>query len=74
MKLGVQDFEYHGDKKKTDANRRDGFLSIRAFGNDLNVGFVGEKAPQASTRDALIIGDDYGQRHAVSLASEGRHE
>jgi long-chain acyl-CoA synthetase len=32
MKLGVQDFEYHGDKKKTDANRRDGFFTVGDVG------------------------------------------
>ena len=32
MKLGTQDFEYHGDKKKTDANRRDGFFTVGDIG------------------------------------------
>jgi long-chain acyl-CoA synthetase len=32
MKLGTQDFEYHGDKKKTDANRRDGFFTVGDVG------------------------------------------
>jgi len=32
MALGVQDFEYHGDKGKTDANRRDGFFTVGDVG------------------------------------------
>jgi long-chain acyl-CoA synthetase len=32
MKLGTQDFEYHGDKKKTDQNRRDGFFTVGDVG------------------------------------------
>src|SRR5207344_236006 len=32
MKLGSNDFEYHGDKKKTDANRRDGFFTVGDVG------------------------------------------
>jgi long-chain acyl-CoA synthetase len=32
MKLGMQDFEYHGDKKKTEANRRDGFFTVGDVG------------------------------------------
>jgi long-chain acyl-CoA synthetase len=32
MKLGVQDFEYHGDRKKTAANRRDGFFTVGDIG------------------------------------------
>jgi long-chain acyl-CoA synthetase len=32
LALGTQDFEYHGDKKKTDANRRDGFFTVGDVG------------------------------------------
>jgi long-chain acyl-CoA synthetase len=32
MALGVQDFEYHGDKGKTQANRRDGFFTVGDVG------------------------------------------
>jgi long-chain acyl-CoA synthetase len=32
MKLGVQDFEYHGDKQKTAANRREGFFTVGDVG------------------------------------------
>ncbi len=32
MKLGVADFEYHKDKEKTDANRRDGFFTVGDIG------------------------------------------
>jgi len=32
MALGVQDFEYHGDRTKTDANRRDGFFTVGDVG------------------------------------------
>jgi long-chain acyl-CoA synthetase len=32
MALGTQDFEYHGDRKKTDANRRDGFFTVGDIG------------------------------------------
>ncbi len=32
MKLGSNDFEYHGDKGKTDANRRDGFFTVGDVG------------------------------------------
>jgi long-chain acyl-CoA synthetase len=32
MALGVQDFEYHGDEKKTAANRRDGFFTVGDVG------------------------------------------
>ena len=32
MALGVQDFEYHGDRKKTEANRRDGFFTVGDVG------------------------------------------
>jgi long-chain acyl-CoA synthetase len=32
MALGVQEFEYHGDKSKTDANRRDGFFTVGDVG------------------------------------------
>jgi long-chain acyl-CoA synthetase len=32
MALGTQDFEYHGDKSKTDANRRDGFFTVGDIG------------------------------------------
>jgi long-chain acyl-CoA synthetase len=32
MALGAQDFEYHGDKAKTDANRRDGFFTVGDVG------------------------------------------
>jgi long-chain acyl-CoA synthetase len=32
MALGTQDFEYHGDKSKTDANRRDGFFTVGDVG------------------------------------------
>jgi long-chain acyl-CoA synthetase len=32
MALGSNDFEYHGDKKKTDANRRDGFFTVGDVG------------------------------------------
>jgi hypothetical protein len=55
-------------------NRGDSFLSVSTLGNDLNVAFVGEKTPQPRTRDALIIGDDYGQRHAISWRVTGRDE
>jgi len=36
MALGVQEFEYHGDKTKTEANRRDGFFTVG------DVGYVNE--------------------------------
>lgn len=32
MALGTQDFEYHGDKAKTKANRRDGFFTVGDVG------------------------------------------
>jgi long-chain acyl-CoA synthetase len=32
MKLGVADFEYHKDKAKTDANRREGFFTVGDIG------------------------------------------
>lgn len=32
MKLGVADFEYHKDKAKTEANRRDGFFTVGDVG------------------------------------------
>lgn len=32
MKLGAQDFEYHGDRKKTEANRHDGFFTVGDVG------------------------------------------
>jgi len=32
MALGTQDFEYHGDKKKTEANRREGFFTVGDVG------------------------------------------
>jgi len=32
MALGSQDFEYHGDKQKTAANRRDGFFTVGDVG------------------------------------------
>ncbi len=32
MALGAQDFEYHGDKAKTDATRRDGFFTVGDVG------------------------------------------
>jgi long-chain acyl-CoA synthetase len=32
MALGVQEFEYHGDKAKTEANRRDGFFTVGDVG------------------------------------------
>ncbi len=32
MALGTNDFEYHGDKKKTEANRRDGFFTVGDVG------------------------------------------
>jgi long-chain acyl-CoA synthetase len=32
MALGVQDFEYHGDRQKTDASRRDGFFTVGDVG------------------------------------------
>ena len=32
MSLGQQSFEYHGDKEKTDANRRDGFFTVGDVG------------------------------------------
>jgi long-chain acyl-CoA synthetase len=32
MALGANDFEYHGDKMKTDANRRDGFFTVGDVG------------------------------------------
>ncbi len=32
MALGTQDFEYHGDKQKTAANRRDGFFTVGDVG------------------------------------------
>jgi len=40
MKLGTQDFEYHGDKKKTDANRRDGFFTVGDVGYLNEDGFL----------------------------------
>jgi len=40
MKLGVQDFEYHGDKKKTDANRRDGFFTVGDVGYLDDAGYL----------------------------------
>lgn len=40
MKLGVQDFEYHGDKKKTDANRRDGFFTVGDIGYLDDAGYL----------------------------------
>jgi long-chain acyl-CoA synthetase len=36
MALGAQDFEYHGDRAKTAANRRDGFFTVG------DVGFLNE--------------------------------
>ncbi len=32
MALGTQEFEYHGDKSKTDANRRDGYFTVGDVG------------------------------------------
>jgi long-chain acyl-CoA synthetase len=32
MALGMNDFEYHGDKGKTDASRRDGFFTVGDIG------------------------------------------
>jgi long-chain acyl-CoA synthetase len=32
MALGAADFEYHGDKGKTQANRRDGFFTVGDIG------------------------------------------
>lgn len=32
MALGTADFEYHGDKAKTDANRREGFFTVGDIG------------------------------------------
>jgi long-chain acyl-CoA synthetase len=32
MALGTQDFEYHGDKAKTESNRRDGFFTVGDIG------------------------------------------
>jgi long-chain acyl-CoA synthetase len=32
MALGAQDFEYHGDKDKTNKNRRDGFFTVGDIG------------------------------------------
>jgi long-chain acyl-CoA synthetase len=32
MKLGSNDFEYHGDKQKTEANRREGFFTVGDVG------------------------------------------
>jgi long-chain acyl-CoA synthetase len=32
MALGTQDFEYHGDRTKTDASRRDGFFTVGDVG------------------------------------------
>ena len=32
MKMGVGDFEYKGDKEKTEANRRDGFFTVGDVG------------------------------------------
>ncbi|MCC6849021.1 MAG: acyl-CoA synthetase [Deltaproteobacteria bacterium] len=40
MKLGVQDFEYHGDKTKTDANRRDGFFTVGDVGYLDDAGYL----------------------------------
>jgi long-chain acyl-CoA synthetase len=40
MKLGTQDFEYHGDKTKTDANRREGFFTVGDIGYLNDDGFL----------------------------------
>ncbi|MCC6765449.1 MAG: acyl-CoA synthetase [Deltaproteobacteria bacterium] len=40
MKLGVQDFEYHGDQKKTHANRRDGFFTVGDVGYLDDAGYL----------------------------------
>ena len=40
MKLGTADFEYHGDKKKTDENRREGFFTVGDIGYLNEDGFL----------------------------------
>jgi long-chain acyl-CoA synthetase len=40
MALGTQDFEYHGDKGKTAANRRDGFFTVGDVGETNDEGYL----------------------------------
>ena len=40
MALGTQDFEYHGDKQKTHANRRDGFFTVGDVGELNDEGYL----------------------------------
>ena len=40
MALGTQDFEYHGDKQKTHANRRDGFFTVGDVGELDDAGYL----------------------------------
>ena len=40
MALGTQDFEYHGDKGKTDANRRDGYFTVGDVGELDDAGYL----------------------------------
>jgi long-chain acyl-CoA synthetase len=40
MALGAQDFEYHGDKQKTSANRRDGFFTVGDVGELDDEGYL----------------------------------
>jgi len=40
MALGTQEFEYHGDKQKTAANRRDGFFTVGDVGELNDEGYL----------------------------------
>lgn len=40
MALGTADFEYHGDKAKTDANRREGFFTVGDIGYLDDAGYL----------------------------------
>ncbi len=40
MALGSQEFEYHGDKQKTQANRRDGFFTVGDVGELDDAGYL----------------------------------